>query len=251
MSIAKPTLSNPWCSGTPANMTTPGSVNDTGIPSAATSIPRRWFNWVLNKVDTSVRYLMAYGIPWWDAAETNYDLGSLVRYSPAPGIGLVYECILAPTGPDYSNYPGDGTHWQRWGWSLPELTTFVASQVSTVPPSSAHIVVTPSGVGADPIVPTNIAMLSVPAVSGGGPGFKSLTFKIADIETDNGTVTVVLSGAAAFSSFFNVNATGADDWNTATVPTARQTGANTFVIKYDHAFVGGAVPSLFVTVTGF
>lgn len=115
MSITKPTLTKPWASDASANMVDPGGANDTGMPSAAKSIPRRWLNWILNKVDAATRYLVARGIPDWDAAE-DYTVGDRIQGSN----GRTYKCILASHDNNPTNRGWD-TYWEEWGHTT---TTF-------------------------------------------------------------------------------------------------------------------------------
>ena len=114
MSIAKPTLTNAWASSGAANIADPGGVNETGIPSAAKSIPRRWFNWVLNKVDATGRYLVARGIPDYDPLES-YSIGDRVQRAGVLGApDATFVCIQAndssaPKAPiDFTTY------WRPW-----------------------------------------------------------------------------------------------------------------------------------------
>jgi hypothetical protein len=108
MAIEKPTLSKPWADDVAANRADPGGVNDSGVPADGKSIPRRWLNWILNKVDTATRYLVARGVPDWDAAET-YDTHDRVQSG-----GHTYRCRQASTNNEPSASP---TYWEVWGYT--------------------------------------------------------------------------------------------------------------------------------------
>lgn len=114
MSINKPTLTNPWASSAPGNIASPGSVNETGIPfsDAAKSIPCRWLNWILNKIDTTCRYLVGRGVPDFDASET-YRVGDRVQFN-----GSTWVCKLAPTS---HQSPIDTDYWESWGFTDSEF----------------------------------------------------------------------------------------------------------------------------------
>jgi hypothetical protein len=113
MSIEKPALTNPWASGAPGNIANPGGANDTGMPYPnSKSIPGRWLNWILNKVDTATRYLMARGIPDYDPEEA-YTPGDHVF---DPDDSFTYECRVATTG--FSPHEDiNATKWILWGYT--------------------------------------------------------------------------------------------------------------------------------------
>lgn len=113
MSMNKPTLSKPWSFDDASNISDPGGVNDSGLPDSAKSIPRRWLNWALNKVDTATRYLMARGIPDWDAAES-YRAFDRVQRS-----GTTYMALTTSTNKDPELNESD---WMIWGFTA---TAFV------------------------------------------------------------------------------------------------------------------------------
>jgi len=125
MSIAKPTLTNVWASSGASNIADPGGVNDTGIPSGAKSIPRRWFNWVLHKIESPVRYLIARGVPDYDADEY-YTVGDRVQKSIGGVYPATFLCFTpchgaAPTGED------DDPNWMKWGYSAGDFAVAFAS----------------------------------------------------------------------------------------------------------------------------
>lgn len=116
MSIGqKPTLSKPWCFDDANNMLDPGGVNDGGLPASAKSIPRRWLNWILNKVDYATRYLMARGIPDWDADEIYTAFDRVQR------LGTTYMARVESTNVDPDG--DDGTNWMLWGFTATSFTT--------------------------------------------------------------------------------------------------------------------------------
>lgn len=118
MSIAKPALKNPWASSGSANMADPGGANETGMTSTAASIPRRFLNWILNRIETPVRYLVARGIPDYDANES-YSVGDRVQWGGSTG--MTFVCIVASVGDGSgSNSPGASpTKWARWARGTP------------------------------------------------------------------------------------------------------------------------------------
>jgi hypothetical protein len=219
MSIAKTTLSAPWGSGGPSNLADPGGINDTGMPSGAKSIPRRWLNWILNKIDTQARYLLGRGIPDYDSWES-YSVGDRMQCND--GVGLnTYKCIVASVGDGTGgNSPVNApTNWIRWGYTAADIggwTTGIAT-----------ITVTGTG-GAG--TTGNAGVLSVPSAS--GFGFKILTFKQTGITLSESVVlNVALTGAAAFSAILTIAALGIDDYSAnLPSPVCKQTGANTFTI---------------------
>ena len=114
MSISKPTLTAVWGSSGSGNIADPGGVNATGIPSGAKSIPRRWLNWVLNKIELPIRYLIARGISDWDASES-YSVGDRVQYGD--GSKHTYVCIQDNT----DTVPSNVSYWDRWAFTITEL----------------------------------------------------------------------------------------------------------------------------------
>lgn len=118
MSIAKPSLKNPWASSGAANMADPGGANDTGMPASSKSIPRRWLNWILNKIETPIRYLVARGIPDYDPNES-YSIGDRIQWGD--GWGMTYVCVAAIVGNGSGmSSPGNApASWARWGRAIP------------------------------------------------------------------------------------------------------------------------------------
>jgi hypothetical protein len=119
MSISKPQLKNPWATSGSANMEDPGGVNETGYPIAALGPPRKWFNWILNKIETVGRYLVARGIPDYDPNES-YSVGDRVQWGGSTG--MTFVCTIASVGDgSYSNSPGVAhTKWGRWARGVPD-----------------------------------------------------------------------------------------------------------------------------------
>lgn len=115
MSITKPTLSKPWASDVSANISDPGGGNDTGMPANAKSIPRKWLNWILNKVDYATRYLMARGIPDWDAAEV-YTQNDRVQWTD----GNCYRLRLS-TATGNAEDPSHVLIWEPWAYSATQF----------------------------------------------------------------------------------------------------------------------------------
>lgn len=120
MSIAKPALKNPWASSGSANIANPGGANETGIPSLAKSIPRRWLNWILNEIDTAARYLVSRGIPDYDALES-YSVGDRVQWGA--GWNRVYVCVATSVG-DGTGTNSPGTSPDTWACSDGGIPTY-------------------------------------------------------------------------------------------------------------------------------
>jgi hypothetical protein len=115
MSISKPSLSETWAS-TP----TAGDVQEpadgiklSGWTADSHCPPYQWFNWLLNKLDTGVRYLLARGIPDYDVLET-YSVGDRVQASD----GQTYKCIQANTPAAAKSPATQRAYWTRWGGLL-------------------------------------------------------------------------------------------------------------------------------------
>lgn len=68
-------------------------------------VPRQWWNWMQNRVDTNVAYLLQKGIPEWDAT-TEY----LANKSYVTSAGVVYKCLTTNTGLTPASNP---TQWAR------------------------------------------------------------------------------------------------------------------------------------------
>jgi hypothetical protein len=243
MSIVKTTLSAPWGSGAPSNLADPGGINDGGMPSGAKSIPRRWLNWILNKVDTQVRYLLGRGVPDYDSWES-YSVGDRMQCND--GVGLnTYKCIVASVGDGTGgNSPVTApTYWIKWGFTAGEIASWTAA-ITT-------ITVTPASSG-DAGTTGNATVLSIPFSASGGPGFKLLAFKQSDVVlSGGGLLDVALTGAAAFSAIHTIAASGMDDYSyNASSPVCKQTGANAFRITIPAGYALGSHPSIAVQVIG-
>lgn len=258
MSIAKPTLSNPWGSSTPANLANPGAVNETGMGVGAKSIPRRWLNWVLNKIENPIRYLVARGLPDYDAAES-YSVHDKVQQG-----GTTWSCIADVSGVSPSD-PTGATYWSRWGFSLAEFGTVFASAFATafaaafptafaaafapaagaltVPPAAGEIV---SSVG----TVSEMSMLDISG-AGAGPGLKVLKCKISDCGTPSGYFSVTLSGTAAVYGAVLGWVQGSTDISRTLTPICTQPAANVIVIDYGNpGFVIGPHPTIYLLILG-
>jgi hypothetical protein len=98
-------------------MEDPGGVNDTGYTVTDKGPPRKWFNWILNKIETPLRYLLARGIPDFDALES-YSVGDRIQWGGA--LGMTFVCIVANVGNgDGTNNPDQApSNWARWARGL-------------------------------------------------------------------------------------------------------------------------------------
>lgn len=204
MSISKPTLTKPWASDVSANRADPGGVNDTGIPADGKSIPRRWLNWVLNKVDAATRYLVARGIPDWDANEV-YTENDRVQWTD----GNCYRLRMSTaTGNDED--PSHVLIWEPWAYSatqfisafttlleeaFPDLfaaafgTQFPISMNGlTTGPTSGDVAVTVGTV-------SNVQGFTIGRVSN-RYGMRLIALTVTDCGTPNGYFDVLLQGSA-------------------------------------------------------
>lgn len=99
-SVSKPLVVDPFANGVapgPSDLFDAPSYMDSGFP-APSGVPVRpplgFFNWLFNYCTNGIRYLCALGISTWDASETEYATGSIVR---GPTTGYVYVCTGTPT----------------------------------------------------------------------------------------------------------------------------------------------------------
>lgn len=184
MSIAKPPLSNVWGDAAPSGPTgieDPGGVKDTGWTAASACPPFSWMNWILNKLDVGVRYLLARGIPDYDASEL-YNAGDIVQHS-----GVTYRAISA--GP-FGVAPPNVTYWEPWGHSDTEVQAIVNDTVGDGGESvAAGVAVSAGTLGIAhayhmPGSHHKIISLTISAIPTPGPGTT--------------TVTLTLTGTAAF-----------------------------------------------------
>ena len=78
---------------------------------AVEAVPRQWWNWMQNRVDNNVAYMLQKGIPEWDAS-TQY----IANKSYVQRAGIVYKAILTSTNQD----PVSATTY--WVKAFPEST---------------------------------------------------------------------------------------------------------------------------------
>jgi hypothetical protein len=134
MSIAKPPLSDIWANAAAAGDTgiaDPGGLKDSGWTAASACPPFSWMNWILNKCDAAARYIIARGIPDYDANET-YSVGDRVQWGG--GVGRTFVCVTASVGDGSgSNSPGSSpTKWASWGSGVPAYRSDVDYVVNDV-----------------------------------------------------------------------------------------------------------------------
>lgn len=67
-------------------------------------VPRQWWNWMQNRVDTNVAYLLQKGIPEWNSA-----VEYIINKSYVQHLGVVYKCIQTHT----NQTPAVGAYWTK------------------------------------------------------------------------------------------------------------------------------------------
>ena len=207
MSIAKPALKTIWGSTAPTNLADPGGVNATGIPADAKSIPRRWLNWILNRIETPIRYLMARGIADWDENEY-YTVGDICsRYIEGQGHST-YRAWQNAHGADQG--PPNDHHWIRWGFNADQFTELFTSLLTSAFPdlfSAAFATQFPISMqglttwATSSEIATSVGTISyaqgfeIGRYSNQG-GLKLLAFTVNDCGNPNGYVTITLSAGS-------------------------------------------------------
>lgn len=81
---------------------------------AVEAVPRQWWNWLENRQDTNIAYMLQKGVPEWDAF-TEY----LTNKSYVQRNNIVYKCILAGINKDPSSNP------LNWVKAFPESTPYL------------------------------------------------------------------------------------------------------------------------------
>ena len=129
MSITKPPVKPVWAYGAdPGDIAEPTALESSGWTASSAAPPYDWMNWLIKRATDLGTYLMARGVPDYDAAETysNYDT---VR---GPN-GTVYECINATgvTAPPSANWQVFGMTWLPSA-ILPNLVNLLPSQAAFI-----------------------------------------------------------------------------------------------------------------------
>lgn len=99
--IIKQSMSNIWASA--GDIVAPDSVKiaDGWLVEV---VPRQYWNWMQNRTDTNLAYMLQHGIPEWDATTEFIANKSYVQYSD-----VVYKAILTGTNKIPSSQP---TYWK-------------------------------------------------------------------------------------------------------------------------------------------
>lgn len=207
MSMNKPTLSKPWSFDDSSNLGDPGGVNDSGLPASAKSIPRKWFNWILNKVDYATRYLVARGIPDWDAAES-YTTHDRVQGSN----GGTFRAKKDSTDKDPTDQD-NAEFWEAWAYTETGFTTAFTSLLTAAFPSlfasafGTRFPISMNGLTTGPTsgdvaasvgTVSDVFMFNIGRVSN-SYGMRLLSFTVTDCGTPNGYVDVYLKQTARIS----------------------------------------------------
>jgi hypothetical protein len=171
------------------------------LPALAISIPRRWLNWILNKVDYATRYLIARGVPDWDAYE------SYTTHDRVQAGGHTWRAKQASTDKDPSSEPD---YWETWGHTTTEFAaSFTGLLADAFPalflsafgsqfPISANSLTSPPGSGtvsATVGTVSDVQMLAIARYSN-SYGMRLLALTVTDCGTRNGYFDVLLSGNA-------------------------------------------------------
>jgi hypothetical protein len=128
MAIAKPPLSDVWAKDAPAGPTgieDPGALKSSGWTGASHCPPFSWMNWILNKCDAGVRYLLGHGLPDYDETE-NYAINDIAAYV---GDGKTYRALQANGPATAIKHPSDAAYWERWGHGATEFNTTADARV--------------------------------------------------------------------------------------------------------------------------
>lgn len=88
------------------------------------AVPRQWWNWMQNRVDTNVAYMLQKGIPEWDSATEFLANKSYVQRS-----GVVYRALLTGSNQDPVSAP---TYWKK---AFPDSTTALEALSALTPAS--------------------------------------------------------------------------------------------------------------------
>lgn len=263
MSIAKPSLRLPWSSSVPSNMADPGGVAANGIPAEGCSIPRRWLNWILNQVDTVGRYLVARGIPDYDATES-YTIGDRVQHSLGGPFPATFVCTQACTGQTPAL---DSEYWEYWAYSAASFAASFAEALAAAFPTllaaqhpdvfDARLALRTATPGSGDIVAevgvvSSRMMFEVPYVGGSGNGIKLIKCRITDCGTPAGWFSVTLSGAAAMNGTIAGFVMGSTDISHNVVPTVLQPTSNVIEIHFGGTgYVNGAHPTIDLLMIGW
>jgi hypothetical protein len=109
----KPPKRNSWANGAvgvpeigEAPYVDSGWPAPSGVPVKP---PRGYFNFEQNRYDNGLNYLLQRGIPDWDATETDYDVGDIVRVA---AVNNSYYQLFGTATPGFSP-ASDTSNWQR------------------------------------------------------------------------------------------------------------------------------------------
>jgi hypothetical protein len=194
----------PWWAETaanPADIEQPSnSFITAGWPLSAIPPARQFFNWILNRADAGLRYLLQRGISDWDSAEDGYGAGDVVR-DPS---GLFFR--LEGTATTGLAPAADTANWRRWyaNWQPLPGDGFNAEIMAWKNAAGlVRGVIDHQGNYAGKIqrwqeqwADASITALTAPNSAGTGKFFGRWNY---GIENNNGTPAIGLLGAAAAS----------------------------------------------------
>lgn len=148
--------------------------------------PRRKMNWLMNWVDNAVQWILALGVPEYDAGRV-YSPGARVIYGDNK-----YGYMRVGAGTTTNVAPTDASKWMRWGHTDDEANALIDAKLGTISGALAEATITPSGTGSA----SYRRQMCFPNSTS-----KLVCFRLTVPKTQGGYVnTVTLSGAAAFGT---------------------------------------------------
>lgn len=148
--------------------------------------PRQKTNWLLNWIDNAIQWVLALGVPEYDAGRT-YSPGARVVYGDG---AHSYQRIGDGATTDVA--PTDETKWMRWGYTSEQLNDAMDAKLGTLSGALAEATITPSGTATADYRRQQCFPNSTD---------KNVCFRLTVPNTQGGYfATVTLSGAAAFDT---------------------------------------------------
>ena len=155
--ILKPDMSSIWASGGAILTPSPAKV-ETGW--TAEIPPHQWENYVQNRQDTAIAYLLQKGIPEWDATTEYQANKSFVQYS-----GVIYKAKTTNTNKQPNTNPSDWS--DVISDSIPDASTTtkgiveLATNTETQTGTDANRAVTPAGLASVTATETRAGLVEI------------------------------------------------------------------------------------------